>query len=190
MKFSIITPTIQRESLVRCCESVLHQTFSDWEMLVQVDAERIDESLFARIPPTRKIWVMECGVHHNNFGNTCRHMAWERITGDWVIYLDCDNFLVDDRILEDITQLLADVKEQWALFPIRRHGSYFFNDPPGNCQTDTANMVIRREVAQWPDGPEYTMDGLFCEQLKAKYPYAAFPNFRPIVIMEESRQGK
>jgi hypothetical protein len=51
-------------------------------------------------------------------------------------------------------------------------------------------MVIRREIAQWPDGPEYTMDGIFCDRLREKYPFKAFPRFRPIVIMPESREGK
>lgn len=187
--FNIITPTIQRDSIVRCVESVLHQSFSSWEMLIQVDADRIDESLFARISPTRKIWVEECGEHHNNFGNTCRNLAWKRATGDWILYLDCDNYLADDHILGDLAITLSTVPH-WAIFPILRFGQRFFNDPPGNCHVDTSQMLIRREIAQWPDGPEYTMDGLFCEQLKLKYPYTAFPEMRPIVVMESAGRGQ
>lgn len=187
--FSIICPTIQRESLVRCCRSVVNQSFSSCEMIVQVDAERIDEKLFDRIHPTRKIWVEECGEHHNNFGNTCRHLAWKRATGNWVLYLDCDNYLADEHVLGDLAVILSTVPH-WAIFPILRFGHYFLWDPPGVCRVDTSNMLIRREIAQWPSGPEYTMDGIFCEQLKTRYPYVAFPDMRPIVVMEKAGLGQ
>ena len=188
-KFSIICPTLQRESLVRCCESVVSQTFTDWEMLVQIDDEIIDQELWARINPTRRIWAQECGTRHNNYGNTCRHLAWERATGEWLFYLDDDNWLVDSSVLENMAASLEGVKH-WAIFPILRHGSWFFNEPPGLCMTDTANVVVRREIGRWPDGPEYTMDGIWVEELKKKYPWIAFKHFRPIVVMPKSNEGR
>ena len=187
--FSIITPSLQRESLVRCCESVLAQTFTDWEMIIQVDAERIDEKLFSRISPTRQIWVQECGIHHNNFGNTCRHLAWERATGKYLVMLDDDNELASPQTLKQIAKVLKN-EPDFAVFPIFRFGHIFFNDPPGLCQTDSGNIVVKREIGRWPDGPEYTMDGIWVEALKAKYEYEAFPNALPIIIMEKSNQGK
>ena len=190
-KFSIICPTLQRESLVRCCESVVSQTFTDWEMLVQIDDEIIDQKLWSRINPTRRIWAQECGKRHNNYGNTCRHLAWERATGEYLLGLDDDNVLADHLVLEDIDLLLEDSNNPpWAIFPIMRHGSRFFNDPPGLCMTDTANIVVKREIGRWPDGPEYTMDGIWVEALKAKYSYASYPNMRPIVVMEKSSEGR
>lgn len=168
MRFSIITPTLNRPSLESCIESVKAQTFKDWEHIIEVDEPRT-----------------------NNFGNTPRHRAWTRATGEYVLYLDDDNTLSHPQALNDIDFFLMSSNDpDWAIFPIMRHGMSFFNDPPGNCRTDTANMVIRREIAQWPDGPEYTMDGIFCEQLKSKYSYAAFPDVTPIVVMEKSGMGK
>ena len=167
-RFSIITPTLNRPSLEACIESVKSQTFKDYEHIIEVDEPRT-----------------------NNFGNTPRHRAWTRATGEYVIYLDDDNTIAHDRALSDIDICLMSCNEpDWAIFPIMRFGRRFFNDPPGLCKTDTANMVIWREYAQWPDGPEYTMDGLFCDQLKAKYAYAAFPQCRPIVVMQYSSEGK
>jgi glycosyltransferase involved in cell wall biosynthesis len=167
MKLSIITPTIARPSLARCRESVQSQTFTDWEHIVVVDSPR-----------------------SNNFGNTPRHNGWREATGDWVFYLDDDNYLAHPNALRDVAEALEGIQEQWAIFPIMRHGSRFFNDPPGLCMTDTANMVIRREIARWPNIPDYTADGILCEQLRTKYPYAAFPNVSPIVVMEKSSEGK
>jgi hypothetical protein len=78
----------------------------------------------------------------------------------------------------------------WAIFPIHRHGSYFFNDPPGLCMTDTLNVVVKREIGRWPDIQAREADGHFVEALKASHPnYASFPHFRPIGVMEYSSNG-
>jgi glycosyltransferase involved in cell wall biosynthesis len=193
MKISIITPTIQRQSLIRCCESVDAQTFSNWEHVIMVDCEEFDRPLIEKIEESPRRAIYKCSIPHRNYGNTCRHNAWTLSTGDYCLYLDCDNFLSHPYVLAQIASSIESnvfFTPQWAIFPILRHGQVFFNDPPGLCKTDTANMVIRRNIAQWPDGPEYTMDGIFCERLANDYPYASFPNVQPIVIMEKSSLGQ
>lgn len=190
MKFSIITPTIQRESLVKCCESVSTQNWIEWEHLIVVDSQDFNGSLFHRIPydPRRELW--KCSIPHNNFGNTCRHQAWEKTTGDYILYLDDDNWLADPDVLKDIAAKLSEMVGMWALFPILRHGSRFFHDPPRCCFVDTANAVVSRKIGRWPDRNEYTLDGIWVEELVSKYPYQAFPDFRPIVVMPKSSEGK
>lgn len=185
--FSVITPTLNRPSLAACISSVASQTFQDYEHLLQFDGpySPVPEPEKFRFPPE-----ICCGLRHNNFGNTCRHLAWLRAIGNWVLYLDDDCTLADKNVLSDLAAALESIEEPWTLFPISRHGFYFLNDPPGLCQTDTANVVARREVARWPDVPNYEADGIWVEQLKAKYPYRAFPDFRPIVVMEKSNHGK
>ena len=195
--FSILTPSLQRESLLRCCESVDRQTFKSIEHIVMLDVTEINDRIFCAIQhPNRR--VMQCDYPHRNYGNTCRHKAWEHATGEYLVMLDDDNALYSDTVLEDIFKAingpLFDPPE-WAIFPIHRHGQIFFHDPPGLCMSDTANVVVKREIGRWPDDPGhgdnavYTMDGHWIEGLK-KYPYMAFPAFRPIVFMPKSSEGK
>lgn len=166
-RFSIITPTLNRPSLEACIESVKSQTFKDFEHIIEVDEPRT-----------------------NNFGNTPRHRAWTRATGDYVLYLDDDNTLAHDRALSDIDICLMSCNEpDWAIFPIIRFGHRFFSDNPGVCHTDSANMVIRREIGQWPNRDEYTLDGIFAEQLKAKYAFATFPKCNPIITVPVQGKG-
>ena len=189
MRISIITPTLQRESLVRCCESINNQTLKSWTHIVQMDCadEDLNSDLMFRLAHPQRLFFC-CGQKHGNYGNRCRHLAWEHAAGEYLIYLDDDNFLADDKILEDISIALAD-DPKWAIFPIHRHGWYFFHDPPGMCMIDTLNVVVQREIGRWPDIEPREADGYWVEALKDKYPYAAFPQFRPIGIMETSSNG-
>lgn len=189
--FSIITPSLQRESLLRCCESVNRQSFKDWEHIVMLDVADVNDRIFCAIQhPNRR--VMQCDYPHRNFGNTCRHKAWEYTTGTYLIGLDDDNALYDEWVLDSIHKHLNGPlfgQPEWGIFPIHRHGTVFFHDPPGLCMTDTANVVVKREVGRWPDIPDYTADGHWVEGLK-QYPYLAFPAHRPIVFMPKSSEGK
>ncbi len=191
--WSIISPTLQRESLITTCRSIDRQTFTSWQHVVALDCspEDINQPLIDQLQhPQREFFC--CGQRFNNFGNTPRHMAWEKATGIWQLIVDDDNTIKDNRILETVAKALETAgRPDWAVFPIYRHGQIFFNDPPGLCQSDTANIVVKREIGRWPDGPEYTMDGIWIEALKVSHPnYKTFPNHRPIVSMPYSSEGK
>lgn len=188
--FSIITPTLQRESLINTCNSVDNQSFSSWQHLIQVDAIEFNSSVISQVNTDKRRSVNKCGIHHSNFGNTCRHNAWERATGRWLIHLDDDNHLSDPEVLNDMAIALQEVDPKWAIFPIFRHSRHFFNDPPGLCMTDTANVITRRTIGRWPNGPEYTMDGLWVEALKLDNPWASFPDFRCIITVPHSLGGQ
>lgn len=191
MKFSIITPTLQRESLVGCCQSINYQTFQNWEHILFVDGEKPDWELIesCKIPSKRMFY--HSAIRHNDYGNTPRHEAWKVATGDYVLYLDDDNYLADDDVLGDIAKNLQDSNgPDFAVFPILRHGQIFFTNLPRSCHIDTANLVIKREFAQWPKIPDYTADGIFAESLVRNHSFVAFADSRPIVIMEKSNEGK
>lgn len=191
MNFTIITPTIQRVSLLACCESVNAQTYPHWRHVVMVDRDIPDVNLLESIAHEQRL-ILHCDTEHRNYGNTCRHNAWEHATKDsYLIGLDDDNLLLDSTTLGEIAYWLKmGDYPAWAIFPIFRHGQIFFNDPPGLCRTDTLNVVVRWEVGRWPDMPDYTADGHWVEALKANHRYAAFPNARPIGLMEKSSEGK
>ena len=188
--FSVITPSLQRESLVRCCESVNSQTFGEWQHVIQIDSPDLNVELVNKIDhPSREIYC--CGKRHGHFGNRCRHIAWEVVVGDYIIFLDDDNVLAHPSALQEVHDLLKWKKfPDFAIFPIIRHGSYFFNDPPGLCQTDTLNICVKREFGRWPDIEAREADGHFVEKLKSEHEYVAFANANPIGIMEYSSNGE
>lgn len=186
--FTIITPTVQRQSLLKTCESINQQTFNSWSHVVMVDCAERDEELLLQIQHPQRL-IFQCSKPHRNGGNTCRHNAWQFATGTYIHMLDDDNYLSSPRVLEDIGKLLEVHEPEWGLFPIFRHGSVFYFDPPKPCFFDTGNAVVRRGIARWPDVNDYASDAVWLEKL-LKHPYKAFPDAQPIMVMPTSSFGE
>lgn len=96
MKYSIIVPIYKIEEYIRqCIDSVLHQKYEDWELILVDDgspdrcSEICDE--YARIDDRVKV------IHKANGGLvSARKAGLEIATGDYAICLDGDDFLHED----------------------------------------------------------------------------------------------
>lgn len=189
--FTIITPTLQRDSLAVTCAIVDAQTFTDWHHIVIADCSLIEWNP-APFPHHDRRTFMCCQTHHANGGNTCRRMAWRLAQGRYVIYLDDDNYFAGEKILQRIHDALERASfPRVAFFPINRLGSRFFPDGvPRMCHVDTSNLVVEREIGQWPDTDAYGSDGVLIEDLVKKHPYTMFPEEEPIVVMPKISYGK
>lgn len=189
--FSIITPTLQRESLNRCCASVDAQSFGQWEHIVIADAAQEDYRVWDwwKIRDDKRL-IMRSPRATRQWGNLQRHLAWEWAAGDYLIYLDDDNVMFHPGALQEIHDALEEYSfPEWAIFPIHRHGSPFLLIPPGMCRTDSANIVVKREIGRWPNIEVREADGVLAEHLNANYPHAELPGCQPIILMEKSSNG-
>lgn len=190
-KLSIITPTLLRDSLAKCCASIDSQTLTSWEHVVAIDLPEADAGRVAELAhPQRRF--LHCGKRHRDGGNTPRRNAWKYTNGRVLFYLDDDNYLASDDALERIWLTLeANSFPDVAFFPITRLGQRFFPDgAPRNCHVDTANLVVKREFGQWPDTDAYGSDWVLIESLIAKHPYAMFPNEAPIAVVPVINGGR
>lgn len=152
MKFTIITPTILRDTLDRTCRSIEEGTHTDWQHIVIID-KPLDKPLFPRhLLHPRREWIM-CGIRHNNRGNWCRHSAYPLIKGDYVLYLDDDDYYVNDCLAVLNYSIFG---EDWGVFPTELHGNYLFRHVPGLCNTASCQWyhkpVIKGVQMRWP-GP-------------------------------------
>jgi len=100
MKFSIITPTHKRANLLsRAVNSVLGQTYADWELIIVNDSpdDTSYTSLERNITDPRIIYLN----NEQNMGvNFSRNRALNNVTKDanWVIFLDDDDYLAPDAL--------------------------------------------------------------------------------------------
>ena len=208
MRYTIITPTINNPTLVRACKSVENQTCTDWEHIVMIDGVN------AYVPehPQRKMF--HCPHRHNDVGNTCRYNAWEYAKGDYVYYLDDDNYLAHHDVLEELKQVTA----PWALLPIYRvgrggttknfhmtpagaketvrhspsgwGGHRLFHYPPHGGWVDVGSLLIRRDIARWTSKSLVCPDAEMAEQLYQTHPGQDMGHLRPVLIYKFAKGWK
>jgi hypothetical protein len=174
LKFTIITPTLLRPTLIKACESITAQSYVNWEHLVVVDKPGADIDKYLSENPTlahpNRKWFV-CSTHHHNVGNTCRSSMFDKLSydTDYVLYLDDDNFYLGEA-LQHLNSALQSLPN-WGVFPMMRFGEIFFNDPPGKNRTDTNQFFHRPRIdgqaIRYLNRNEYCTDGLMVDWLKA-----------------------
>lgn len=97
---SVIIPAYNEEAwLVRCLDSVRAQTFSDWEVLL-VDDGSTDRT--GRIADRYHDldWRIKVHHHENRGWSFARNYALQHVSGDYVMFLDADDYLEPDALAE------------------------------------------------------------------------------------------
>jgi hypothetical protein len=175
--------------LIRLCRSVDCQTQTDWQHLVVVDAPRASLNLDQRqilesIPSHPSRSFSFCDRRHKNYGHTCRHQIWRQARGEYILYVDDDDYMAHPAALATLDSVAA----PWAVFPILRRGKIFFSLPPGTARTGTGMFIHQREIGRWPDSDLYEADGVFVEGLVRTYPYQAL-DCAPLMIQPLNSVG-
>ena len=94
MKFSIIVPAYKPQFLAECIESILAQTYSDWELIIVNDASPYDLDSIVKNYEDRRIRYY---INEKNFGAVAMVNNWnhclEYVTGEYVINMGDDDKL-------------------------------------------------------------------------------------------------
>lgn len=185
MRYTIITPTLLRDTLHRLCESIERQTYSDWQHVVVVDVNPllVDESMIDQIEHPQRLMLL-CGQAHRDSGNTCRRNGWDYAQGDYVFYIDDDNYFADDDVLET----LRFVTQPVALFPLLFMGEQGPVEPVSVGSSDGNQLLVRRDIGRWPNLKGTDTDGIFIRDLTDAFPYDVYEE-RPLVVYEYARHG-
>lgn len=90
----------------RCVESVIHQTYQDLEILIVDDGSNDDTlSLLEKYKTDQRIKV----VSKENGGlSSVRQMALEMATGDYICFIDADDYLADFYVESMLSKILND----------------------------------------------------------------------------------
>lgn len=100
MKFSIITPTFRRSDLlIRAVNSLLAQTYRDWEMIIVNDSPT--DTAYREFSNEINDSRIHYHVNNINMGvNYSRNIALQKISADsrWVIFLDDDDYFSPDAL--------------------------------------------------------------------------------------------
>lgn len=115
MKFSIIVPTHKRvDSLIRAVNSVLSQTYTDWELIIVNDSpfDTSYETFTSSINDSR----IRYHLNDTNRGvNFSRNSALDMLSADskWVIFLDDDDYFAPDTLQVFHDLILLHNNQKW-----------------------------------------------------------------------------
>ncbi|MCL2014835.1 MAG: glycosyltransferase [Defluviitaleaceae bacterium] len=99
MKISIIMPAYNAEkTIVQAVDSVLGQSFGDWELII-VDDNSTDGTI-AAIPADLRIKVIKSAV--NQGAAAARNLAVSCATGDWLAFLDSDDLWHSQKLQRQV----------------------------------------------------------------------------------------
>ena len=103
MKFSIIMPAHNAAEFIdKALQSVVSQTYKDYELIVVCDA---CEDNTAEIARSYGATVYE--VDYKNEGPT-RNFGLDHATGEWVLWIDDDDWWLHEFVLEQLAGKLGD----------------------------------------------------------------------------------
>lgn len=108
-KISVIVPVYNAEkTLRRCVDSILHQSFTDYELLL-VDDGSTDNS--PEICDKYALQDTRIKVHHqqNTGVSAARNAGIEYAQGEWIMFVDSDDYIDSGGYLVDFQQYNADV---------------------------------------------------------------------------------
>ena len=143
-KISVIVPVYNAENyLNRCIESVLTQTYTDWQMVLVDDGSK-DESLkvcqeYADLDNRIRV------IHQENAGpGIARNTGIAAANGDYIVFIDSD-----DYIEKDYFQLLSEHDEDVVFINVRdvdEDGRVLKEDFMAKNKNLSIETILRRQM--------------------------------------------
>ncbi|EHK2346391.1 glycosyltransferase family 2 protein [Clostridium perfringens] len=108
MKISVIIPVYNAEKYIKkCLNSVIEQTYSDWE-IIAVDDGSIDESYNVLLSYAKYDSRINVETKQNEGPGLTRNCALDKATGDIIVFLDADDYiepnyfeLLNDKVVNE-----------------------------------------------------------------------------------------
>lgn len=95
---SIIIPVYNAEkTLKRCVDSIIRQTYSDWELLLVDDGSCDASSKMCDEYALKDTRIKS--FHQRNQGvSAARNLGLDQARGKWILFVDSDDYLLDDTL--------------------------------------------------------------------------------------------
>lgn len=104
---SIVIPAFNVENYIEdCIKSVIRQTYKDWEILL------IDDGSTDRTSIICESFALEYNnikVYHtyNKGVSAAKNLGLTRALGDWIIFLDADDYWISDECLSTVVKVIS-----------------------------------------------------------------------------------
>src|SRR5438128_1621108 len=112
-KVSVVLPTYNRRPLLReAVDSVVGQSFSDWELILVDDGSTDDtRAYFKELTDPR---VSRVFLPHSANRSAVRNAGIARARGEWIAFLDSDDLWAPEKLTRQVEALAADSSKRWS----------------------------------------------------------------------------
>lgn len=101
--FSIIIPNYNCEKYIKeCLDSIFNQTFIDYEVIV-IDDGSTDNSI--EVIKNYNVKILHT---KRKYAGGARNKGLEEVKGEYIIFLDSDDWLYDNKVLERLNDKITD----------------------------------------------------------------------------------
>ena len=151
-EISVVVPVYKAEAYIsRCIDSILSQTFSDFELIL-VDDGSPDRSgaicdEYARKDPRIQV------IHKQNGGvSSARNAGLDVAQGKWITFVDSDDYVLE-TFLEDLYDIRFDVIITGHVIVNADSQSYYYqklqSSSHTNIDSETIEMLLKRNGNTW-----------------------------------------
>ena len=175
IKFSIIMPSLlsaypgaannRMEKIKRAVDSVLSQTFQNFELIIISDGCDLTEWVIKKNYDSEKIKLFRV-ERKGLFDNSARNFGIENAKGEFIIYLDNDDFY-GERHLEIFNENLTGFDWVWAKDWGYYNGKWYerIGDIEQYAHCGTSNICHKRNLPVRWGKPGYGHDYYFIQDL-------------------------
>ena len=148
MKFSIVIPVYNVEEYIgKCLNSVLNQTYDNFEVIIVNDGTK-DNSQKIIDKFVKKDKRFKSFIKKNGGLSDARNYGIKEISGDYLLFLDSDDYIEKD-LLKELNKIFLNNKYDVVKFKINL--------------VDTSNQVLRKELG-YNESKKITLKEILCQE--------------------------
>lgn len=119
--FSIIIPAYNAEKYIeQCIHSVLSQSYTDYEVIIIDDGSVDGTEKLCRKAAETVSFVMPYRISHSGAG-AARNAGIRRTSGEYVVFLDADDYWINSFLLEHLHDKLLERKVDVVMFQMDKY---------------------------------------------------------------------
>ena len=141
MLFSVIVPVYNVEKYLKeCVDSILSQTFTDFELLLVNDGSKDSSGVICEEYEQKDNRVKV--IHKANGGqSTARNCGLEQAQGEYVIFLDSDDFFTTTEFFADLQKMTAEERD----VIIFRYYKYYGENRQKDCNISLKDIAFENK---------------------------------------------